>query len=113
MSVHQFHPLPHALKAEPLSPQRGTDVEAFANVRHTKVNFSRCSPQSHVEALDPAVLRRIVQCFLQNSKEVERDLRRQTTRHVMVFKQDFEIPLLAEFITPAPNGLTQSQKLQG
>src|SRR5215472_18384756 len=104
MSVHQFHPLPHTLQANPSSSHRGTDVEAFAVIRHTKVNFIWSSPQSHVEALDPAVLRCIIQRFLENSKEVERSLRRQTCRCIMVLEHDFEAPLLAEFITPAPNG---------
>jgi hypothetical protein len=74
-SLYQLQPLFHADEAKPSTHLR-LSVKTDAAVTHTELNLIRRSPQAHFEVLYPTVFHRIVEGFLQNSEEAQRNVRR-------------------------------------
>src|SRR5260221_12671045 len=73
-SLQKFQPLFNSDQTEALARPGCFEVKAGAGVADRKMNLIRRSPQLHFELLDAAVLHRVVQRFLQNSEEANRNV---------------------------------------
>lgn len=68
------------------------------------MNLLRGSPQSYLEVPYPAVLHRIVEGFLQYSKEAKRSVRRQTAGQIVGLEVNLHFLLLAELSAETSHG---------
>jgi hypothetical protein len=68
------------------------------------MDLTRRSPQSHFEVPHSTVLRRIVESFLQNSEEAQRNVRGQRAWQILEFEVNLRFLLLPELLAEASDG---------
>lgn len=73
-SFHEFHALLHTDQSEATAFSCGLVVEARAGISDGEMHGSRRSPQARFEAPYAAVFCRIVESFLEHSKQTKRNV---------------------------------------
>jgi len=110
-SVQDFQPLLHADEAKPSAFLSRFIVKARAGIRNREMNLTRRSPQLHFEVPYPTVFCRVVEGFLQNSEEAERNVRRQRAGQIVDFEVNLHLLLLAELLAETSHGRSNTQIL--
>ena len=111
-SVHHFHSLVHADEAKPRARLCRFLVKPCAGILNREMNLIRRSPQSHFKVSYSTVFRRIVEGFLQNSEEAQRNVRRQVARQIVDVEVNLNFLLLGELLAEASDGSSNTQVLQ-
>lgn len=110
--IHERQTLFHADEAKSMALLYRFTIKACSGIPHTKVNFIRRSRQAHYEAFCTAVFCRIVESFLQDSEQAERNVRPQRTGYIIASEVNLHVLLLAEFPAEALHGGGDSQIFQ-
>jgi hypothetical protein len=84
LATDQVQTLLHAGQAESHASTRRIDVEADAFITHGEVDGVPGSAKMHIEMPRPTVPDAVVQGFLKDPEETERDVSRHTLRNVLV-----------------------------
>ncbi len=74
ISSHESDPFFHADEAHPPARPGGLDVKSRSMILHQEMKLTLCFPELHLELPVPAVFRRIVEGFLQNPEEAQRNV---------------------------------------
>ena len=108
----QFEPFLHADEAQTSVFLGPLYVKARARIPNRKMNLAGRSPQLHFKVRNPAMLRGVMERFLQNPEETERNVRRRWAWQIVSFEVDLHFLLLCEFATEASHGDGNTQVLQ-
>jgi hypothetical protein len=84
LAAYQLQAFLHAGQAESHASTRRIDIEANAIITNGEMNGVPGSAKMHSEMLRPAVSHPVVQGFLEDSEETERNVRRYTAWNVLV-----------------------------
>ena len=82
--MDQMYSFLHTHQAEPSILLRFLNVKAFACVPHHELNLSLYGPYGNEESVGSAILHRILQSLLGDSKQAQRDIFRQIPRYLPV-----------------------------
>src|SRR5580704_13366844 len=111
-SVHQLQPLLHADETKTLAILCCFEVKARTGILNREMNLIRRSRQAYFELSYSTVFRRIVQGFLRNSEQAQRNVRRQRAEQVVGFEVNLHLLLRGEFFAEASHGHSNTQILQ-
>src|SRR6266436_10370230 len=89
--IHQLHPLRHTDKAKPLGFHCLLHVKTGSRIAHGEVDRVRDVAQLDIEVPQAAVLDRILQRLLQDTKEAKRNLLRKRAWDLIMIKDNFDI----------------------
>ena len=103
LTTDQLQTFLHAGQAESQASIRRIDVEANTFITNGEIDGVLGSAKIHIEMPNLAVSHRVVQCFLENSEETERHVRRYAARHVLVAEVDLDVSLTRELSTETPH----------
>src|SRR5438046_6344272 len=87
-------------------------VKARAGILDCQMNLIRRSPQSHFEVSYPTMFGRIMQGFLQNPEQSERDVRLQRAGQIVALEVNLDFLLLGKLSTEPSHGHSNTQILQ-
>ena len=110
--TYQFQPLSHTDQAEAAAGSGGRETETLPRIADHKIDGAVRSRQTDLETIHPAVFGRVVERLLENSKEAERDVRRQAVRHVTGREIDLHVLLSGELVAKASHCHRQAQQLE-
>ena len=77
LAAHQLQSLLHADEPEAATVDGVLRVKANSQVTHGQLNLSLCTAQFHLKVANAAMLHRILQRFLQDSEQTQRDFLRK------------------------------------
>ena len=103
LATYQLQTFLHAGQAESQASTRRIDVEANAFITNGEVDDVPGSAKMHIEMRGPTVPYSVVQCFLKDPEETERNVRRHTPRNVLVAEINPDVFLPRELLTETPH----------
>ena len=99
LATYQLQTFLHAGQAESQASTRRIDVEANAFITNGEMDGVPGSAKMHIEMPGPAVSHPVVQGFLEDPEETERNVRRYTARNVLVAEINPDVFLPGELLT--------------
>lgn len=103
IATDQLQAFHHASQAESRATTRRIDVEANAFITNGEVDGVPSSAKMDIEMPGSTVPYSVVQGFLKDSEETERNVGRHTARDVLVAEINPNVLLPREFLTETPH----------
>src|SRR5277367_2841904 len=97
-SPDKLHSLLHAYETETFRFESAFTVKPSSRIVHGELNGIRGETQLDIEMPDAAVLHGVLQSFLRDSEEAERNILGKRTRDVIIIKNDFDILLIGKLM---------------
>jgi hypothetical protein len=104
VSPSELSSVPPCDEAQPSARPCHFVIKTRAGIPNFEMDLTRRCPQSHFEVPHSTVLRRIVESFLQNSEEAQRNVRRQRAWLILEFEVNLRFLLLPELLAEASDG---------
>src|SRR5208283_1825982 len=105
-------PLLHAYQPQTLARLCSFHIEPCTSITHLEFNLALAAEQVHCELPSSAVLQCVVQRFLRNAEEAQRNFGRDLRRHVLVSEFNIYGVLFRELLAEGPQPSSNAKVLQ-